>query len=91
MNTVNLRIHHLSDIIEAQKQGSCMNRCNYLGINFDIWNAREAWFWRVVNPHSDAGVVGATAREIEAIREACQSIEQMASRPPVAETCSNVS
>jgi hypothetical protein len=58
----------------------------HLGVRFDVWNGRQAWFWLVVNARRDAGVVGAAAKEADAIREACWSIEEMPSNPPLAES-----
>jgi hypothetical protein len=54
-----------------------MNTHIYLGIRIDIWNGQRAWFWRVVDSGHDAAVVGAATKETEAIRDACNSIEEM--------------
>jgi hypothetical protein len=67
-----------------------MSRGTYLGIPFDVWSGQQGWFWLVRDSRHDAGVVGAAANQIEAVREACLSIEQMASSGPVAENRPNL-
>ncbi len=57
-----------------------MGTDTYLGIRFCVWNAQRGWFWLIVNRRGDAGVVGAAAKEADAIREARLSIEEMASK-----------
>jgi hypothetical protein len=54
-----------------------MSKRTYLGTRFDVWNGNQAWFWLVLNSRRNAGVVGAAAREADAVQEACRSIEQM--------------
>jgi hypothetical protein len=61
-----------------------MRRGNYLGMSFDVWSRQEGWFWLVRDSRHEAGAIGATAREADAVREACLSIEQMTSNIPVA-------
>jgi hypothetical protein len=68
-----------------------MTRRTHLGIGFEIWNGHEAWFWRVLNSRCNAGAVGAAGKESDAMREACLSIEEMASADPFAEDRPNVS
>jgi hypothetical protein len=68
-----------------------MSSRTHLGVRFDVWNGQQGWFWLVVNARRDAGVVGAAAKEADAVREACSSIEEMSSKPPVAKSLSNLS
>jgi hypothetical protein len=51
---------------------------NHLGIGFQVWNSQQSWFWFVENT-SRNGMIGATASEFEAEREARSSIEEFAS------------
>jgi hypothetical protein len=50
---------------------------NYLGVGFDIWTGQRTWFWSLVNPQLNGGVVGAAPTEAEALREARMAIEEM--------------
>jgi len=50
---------------------------HHLGIGFEVWNARQSWFWMVGNSDRN-GVIGAAATESEAVREARESIEELA-------------
>ena len=59
------------DLVSA---GSC-DRKRHLGVDFVMWRRESAWFWFLVNPRGNRGVIGATANEALAIREACLSIE----------------
>ena len=59
------------------------SRRNYLGTGFDVWNVSDdqpAWFWLVLDSHRDGGTVGSAATEADAVREACASIEEIASQ-----------
>jgi len=58
----------------------------YLGVRYEVWNRPDAWFWLVVDSRRDAGAIGAATREIDAIREACSSIEEMMSKHMVRQT-----
>jgi hypothetical protein len=49
-----------------------------LGISFEVWNSQQSWFWLVGNTNRN-GMIGAAASESEAEREACLSIEELAS------------
>jgi sulfur-carrier protein len=51
---------------------------NHLGISFEVWNSQQSWFWFVENTKHN-GMIGAAASESEAEREACSSIEELAS------------
>jgi hypothetical protein len=56
------------------------NRRNLLGTGFDVWDDQEAWFWLVVSPRRDGGIIGSAATEADAVREACASIEEISSQ-----------
>jgi hypothetical protein len=55
------------------------NTRHYLGIDFEVWEAQQRWLWCVIDPHRDGGAIGAAASEIDAVREACLSIDEMMS------------
>jgi hypothetical protein len=38
---------------------------------------QETWLWFVVIPNRDGGTIGAAATEMDAMREACESIDEM--------------
>jgi hypothetical protein len=50
-------------------------RKRHLGVDFVIWRRESAWFWFLINPRDNGGMIGATANEARTIREACLSIE----------------
>jgi hypothetical protein len=52
---------------------------HYLGIDFEVWEAQQRWLWCVIDPHRDGGAIGAAASEIDAVRDACLSIDEMMS------------
>jgi hypothetical protein len=64
-----------------------MSSRTHLGIRFDVWNGQRAWFWLIVNARGDGAVIGAAAKEADAVREARSSIEEMSSNTKVAESC----
>lgn len=51
------------------------NRRRHLGVEFVIWRREGAWFWFLINPRTTGAMIGATANESRAIREACLSLE----------------
>lgn len=55
------------------------NTRHYLGIDFEVWEAQQRWLWCLIDPHRDGGAIGAAASEIDAVREACLSIDEMMS------------
>jgi hypothetical protein len=66
----------------------------HLGMRFEVWNYGGAWFWLVVNPGRNTGVIGAAAKESDAELEArssidamSQNIETTSSNPAGAESC----
>jgi hypothetical protein len=52
---------------------------HYLGIDFEIWEAQQRWLWCVIDPDRDGGAIGAATTEIDAVRDACLSIDDMLS------------
>lgn len=61
-----------------------MRNRTHMGINFEVWNGGQAWFWLVAHPHSGRSAIGAVADESGAVREACSSIEEMSARGEIA-------
>jgi hypothetical protein len=51
------------------------DRKRHLGVDFVIWKSESTWFWFLINPRGNGGMIGVTANEARAIREACLSIE----------------
>jgi|SRR5271167_3671144 len=49
---------------------------DHLGSRIDVWSGQENWFWLVVNPRRDGGIIGSAATEADAVREACVAIEE---------------
>ena len=54
---------------------SSSDRRRHLGVDFVIWRNESTWFWFLVNPRGNGGMIGAAANEARALREACRSIE----------------
>ncbi len=50
---------------------------HYQGVDFEVWDGQQTWFWFVIDPDRDSGAIGAAASEIEAVRDACCSIDEM--------------
>jgi hypothetical protein len=55
------------------------NLRHYQGIDFEVWDGQQTWFWFVTDPRCDGGAIGAAASETEAVRDACLSIDAMMS------------
>jgi hypothetical protein len=53
------------------------NMRHYIGIDFEVWEGQQSWFWFVIDPHHEGGAIGAAASETEAVRDACLSIDEM--------------
>jgi hypothetical protein len=51
-------------------------RKRHLGVDFAVWKKEGAWFWLVINPSGEGGIIGASANEAQAMRDACLSIEE---------------
>ena len=49
----------------------------HFGVGFDVWKSGQAWFWFVRNPHREGGMIGAAATELEAVRQARLSIDEI--------------
>jgi len=62
--------------------GLC-NRRRHLGVDFEVWSQGRSWFWFLVDPRGNAGMIGAAAKEAQAVREACASIEAILAVPSV--------
>jgi hypothetical protein len=50
---------------------------HHLGVGFEVWNSQQSWFWFVANTNRN-GVIGAAATELDAMRDARSSIEELA-------------
>jgi len=50
---------------------------HHLGIDFEVWKAREIWYWLVARPGLNGGAIGTAATEASALRDAYWSIEEM--------------
>ena len=53
------------------------NLRHYQGIDFEVWDGQQTWFWFVIDPRCDGGAIGAAASETDAVRDACFSIDEM--------------
>jgi hypothetical protein len=51
------------------------NRKRLRGVDFMIGRREGGWFWFLVKPRGDGGMIGTTDSEARAIHEACLSIE----------------
>ena len=60
---------------ESSEQRSC-NRKQHLGVDFAVWESEGAWFWFLINPSREGGMIGASPNEAQAMHEACLSIEE---------------
>jgi hypothetical protein len=58
--------------------GLSCDRKRHLAVDFAIWRNEGAWFWCLVNPGGGSGMIGASASEVEAVRDARLSIEKKA-------------
>jgi hypothetical protein len=50
---------------------------HYQGIDFEIWDGQQTWFWFVIDPRCDGGAIGVASSETLAVRDACLAIDQM--------------
>jgi hypothetical protein len=55
---------------------SSRDRRRYLGVDFAIWSSGGSWFWLLINANGEAGTIGASANEAQAMRDAFLSIEE---------------
>jgi hypothetical protein len=54
------------------------SRKRHLGVEFAIWWKEGSWFWYLLNPGGGGGgMIGASANEAQAMRDACLSIEEI--------------
>ena len=56
------------------------SRRDHLGCGFKVWTGGQTWFWCLLNPCRDGGVIGAAATEADAVREAFAAIEEMSAQ-----------
>jgi hypothetical protein len=54
-----------------------MRTRTYLGTDFEVWKNGDSWFWFVPDPLRARGAIGAAAGELDAVREACATIDEM--------------
>jgi hypothetical protein len=52
------------------------SRKRHLGVDFEIWGREGAWFWLIINSRGEGEIIGASANEAQAMRDACLSIEE---------------
>jgi hypothetical protein len=65
----------MNEEMRTVTSGSRSSR-QHRGVNFAIWWSEGAWFWFLIDPRGEGGVIGASANEAQAMREACLSIEE---------------
>ena len=54
-----------------------MSSHNHQGIKLPTPTDQETWLWFVVIPNRDGGTIGAAATESDAMRAACESIDEL--------------
>ncbi len=54
-----------------------MRNRSYLGTDFEVWKSGESWFWFVPDRGRARGAIGAAVGELDAVREACATIDEM--------------
>jgi hypothetical protein len=52
------------------------NRKRHLGVDFAIWKNEGTWFWLLIGENGESGTIGASANEMQAMRDARHSIEE---------------
>ena len=52
------------------------HRKRHLGVDFAISRSGGSWFWLLINTSGEGGIIGASANESQAIRDAVLSIEE---------------
>ena len=55
--------------------GSC-DRRRHLGVDFAVWESEGAWFWLLIDPSVEGGMIGASPNEAQATHDARISIEE---------------
>jgi hypothetical protein len=45
-------------------------------VDFAVWENQGAWFWLLIDPSGEGGMIGASANEAQATRDARLSIEE---------------
>jgi hypothetical protein len=56
--------------------GDSYQRKRHLGVDYAIWERDNSWFWFLIHPISQGGMIGASADEAQAMHEARWSIEE---------------
>ncbi len=57
-----------------------MHARSYQGATFEVWNGNESWFWMVLDPRRNGGVIGAAATEDAADCDARAAIDEIRAR-----------
>jgi hypothetical protein len=52
------------------------HRKRHFGVDYAIWSSGGSWFWLLINTSGEGGVIGASANESQAMRDAVLSIEE---------------
>lgn len=52
------------------------NRRRHLGVEFAFWGSEGTWFWLLISASGQSGIIGASASEARAMRDAFLSIEE---------------
>jgi len=55
--------------------GLC-DRRTHLGVDFAVWENEGAWFWVLIDPSGEGGMIGAGSNEAQATHDARISIEE---------------
>ncbi len=67
--------------MEPREPQVTSTRRYHRGLAFDLWISRGAWFWRVWEPRSRRGVIGAAGSKAEARDSACATIDEIEAGP----------
>jgi hypothetical protein len=49
----------------------------HLGVDFVVWERDSSWFWFLIHPINEGGMIGASGNKAQAMREARLSIEEI--------------
>jgi hypothetical protein len=52
------------------------DRRRHLGVDFAVWQSEGVWFWLLIDPGGEGGMIGASPNEAQAMLDACISIEE---------------
>jgi hypothetical protein len=45
-------------------------------VDFAVWQSEGVWFWLLIDPGGEGGMIGASPNEAQAMLDACISIEE---------------